>query len=64
METFNIIVGIFSIISSIATIISLGYVISIKSEIKTNGNNNKSSNIFQSNKGKDNENNIYRREKD
>ncbi len=58
MEYFDIVVGIFSILSSIATLISTGILISIKIQINQKGSNNSANSITQSNHGKDNQNNI------
>ncbi len=58
MELFNIIVGVFSILGSIAAIVSLFVVISISNKITITGNNNNTSNIMQNNKGKNNKNEV------
>lgn len=56
MDIFNIIVGIFSILSSIATIVSVGLLIFIKNHISIKGDNNATQTINQSNHGNNNSN--------
>lgn len=58
MDTFNIIVGIFSIIGSIFGVISASALISINNKMSVNGNNNQLKNTSQTNIGKNNQNNI------
>ena len=53
---FNIIVGVFSIIGSIATIFSLSALISISNKISFKGNDNEVHTTIQTNKGKNNKN--------
>lgn len=62
MDIFEIIVGIFSIFSSIAAIISAIFVAKIKSDISTKGNNNSYNSTTQTNKGTGNTNVITSRE--
>lgn len=56
MDTFNIIVGVFSIIGSIASLVSVFYLHSISMQQRSSGDNN--SNQMQVNKGKNNTNTI------
>ncbi len=59
MDCFNIVVGLFSILGSIASIVSVGFVISIKNQISIKGNKNKTKIINQTNHGKNNQNLNY-----
>lgn len=59
MDFFNIVVGLFSILGSIASIISVGIVISIKNKIAIKGDNNKTKIINQTSHGKNNQNVNY-----
>lgn len=56
METFNIVVGVFSIIGSISGVISAIALISINNKITVKGDNNQIKTTIQTNKGKDNKN--------
>ena len=54
METFNIVVGVFSIIGSIASVFSAIALISINNKISVKGDNNQIKTAIQTNKGKNN----------
>ena len=56
MDIFNIVVGVFSILGSIASIVSMTYLHNISVQQKNSGDNN--NNQSQMNKGKENENTI------
>lgn len=56
MDVFNIIVGVFSIIGSIASLVSVFYLHSISMHQRSSGDN--SSNQMQINRGKNNTNTI------
>ena len=56
MEVFEIVVGIFSIFGSIAAVVSVGVLISIKNSISIKGSGNDTQSVLQTNRGKDNTN--------
>lgn len=58
MEIFDIVVGIFSILGSIAAIVAAGVAISIKNTISINGSKNDTQSIVQNSRGKNNSNTI------
>lgn len=51
---FDIIVGVFSVLGSIASIVSVGVAISIKNSIKIKGDKNDTKNTIQISRGKNN----------
>ena len=59
MEVFNVVVGVFSIIGAIVSIVSLFYVKEITKNINTSGHNNKTAS--QAVSGECNKSNIFMR---